>query len=104
MPVAGILCLGFVIGIMMGFFLVKTKKLTLSALAGAIPLLSGVGALALFRLIDPTSAAPSHAYWYYPLGLAFGIVLAINRLFASDEEPQADEPPSNSRSHYPRTP
>jgi hypothetical protein len=78
---------------MMGFYLVKTKEMTLSALAGAISLLSGVGVIALFHFIDPAHSAPARNYWYYPVGLLAGMVFAVRGLFDAGE---TEEPPSNS--------
>lgn len=82
--VSGVLCLGLLIGLLVGWYVNEAKSMTFPVLVGAVNILAGSGVLAIFHLISP---APTREYWLYPVGLLVGVLIAapldvlLNRLY-----------------------
>jgi hypothetical protein len=70
----GILCLGFTIGTLVGWYINESNNMSFSTVSGAIYLLAGSGVLAIFYLLNPGSA--TREYWFYPIGIFVGFFAA----------------------------
>lgn len=66
--VVGATLLGFIIGMLVGFFAQEAKEWTRSAMTASIAVLTGAGALTLLRY----GAPDPHGVWFYPVGLVIG--------------------------------
>ena len=67
-PVIGATLLGFIIGMLVGFFTQEAKEWTRSAMMASVAVLTGAGALALLRY----GAPDPYGVWFYPVGLVIG--------------------------------
>jgi tetrahydromethanopterin S-methyltransferase subunit C len=67
-PALGATLLGFIIGMLVGFFAQEAKEWTRSAMTGSVAVLTGAGALALLRY----GAPDPNGVWFYPVGLVIG--------------------------------
>jgi tetrahydromethanopterin S-methyltransferase subunit C len=68
LPAVGATLLGFIIGMLVGFFAQEAKEWTRSAMTASVAVLTGAGALALLRY----GAPELHGVWFYPVGLVIG--------------------------------
>ncbi|MGY4289150.1 putative membrane protein [Bradyrhizobium sp. LM2.7] len=64
----GITLLGFIIGMLVGFFVQETDEWTRSAMAASVAVLTGAGVVALLRY----GAPDPQGVWFYPIGLVIG--------------------------------
>jgi hypothetical protein len=71
--VAGALCLGGLIGAMVGWYYNKEVPTT-AMLAASISALVGSSVLAMFSFLAGLKG-PTHEYWFYPVGLFFGFMI-----------------------------
>lgn len=67
-PAVGATLLGFIIGMLVAFFVQEAKEWTRSAMTASVAVLTGAGALALLRY----GAPDPHGVWFYPVGLVIG--------------------------------
>ncbi|MCK1494445.1 hypothetical protein IVB14_29565 [Bradyrhizobium sp. 180] len=66
--IVGAVLLGFMIGMLVGFFVQEAKEWTQSAMAASVAVLASAGVLALLRY----GAPDPHDVWFYPAGLVIG--------------------------------
>jgi uncharacterized membrane protein YadS len=64
----GATLLGFIIGMLVGFFAQEAKEWTRSAMTASVAVLTGAGVVALLRY----GAPDPHGVWFYPVGLVIG--------------------------------
>ncbi len=64
----GATLLGFIIGMLVSFFVQEAEQWTRSAMVASVTVLTGAGALALLRY----GAPDQHGIWFYPVGLLIG--------------------------------
>ena len=64
--VIGVLCIGLVIGTLVGWY-VNEEGASFRAVAGAVYLLAGSGVVAIFYFVNPMG--PTREYWFYPIGI-----------------------------------
>lgn len=74
--VAGALCLGLLIGALVGWYVSEAEKTTPIVLGVSISALVGSSVLAMFSFLAGLRG-PTHEYWFYPVGLLIGFVVAI---------------------------
>lgn len=67
--VVGAVLLGFIIGMLVGFFVQEAKEWTRSAMTASVAVLTGAGVVALLRY----GAPDPHGVWFYPVGLVIGV-------------------------------
>jgi hypothetical protein len=67
-PAVGAALLGFIIGMLVGFFVQEAEKWTRSAMSASVAVLTGAGVVALLRY----GAPDPHGVWFYPMGLVIG--------------------------------
>lgn len=68
LPAVGATLLGFIIGMIVGFFAQEAKEWTRSAMTASAAVLTGAGAMALLRY----GAPEPQGVWFYPVGLVLG--------------------------------
>jgi hypothetical protein len=80
--VAGSLCLGMLIGALVGWYFSEAQKTTPVVLGVSISALVGSSVLAMFSFLAGLRG-PTHEYWFYPVGLLIGFagVIAIEMTF-----------------------
>lgn len=66
--IVGAVLLGFVIGMLVGFFVQEAKEWTRQALTASVAVIASAGVLALLRYAAPDP----HDVWFYPAGLVIG--------------------------------
>jgi len=71
--VAGCLCLGILIGAIVGWFINESQHITPRILGAAISALVGSSVLAMFSFLAGLRG-PTSEYWFYPIGLLVGFV------------------------------
>jgi hypothetical protein len=85
--VAGSLCLGALIGALVGWYWSTNldKAVTPSILLGAVSALVGSSVLAMFSFLAGLRG-PSHEYWFYPIGLlaGFAFVMILDNVVVFD--------------------
>lgn len=87
-PAVGATLLGFVVGMLVGFFAQEAKEWNRSAVTAAVSVLTAAGALVLLRF----GAPDSHGVWFYPVGLVVGFGFGtIWIAFDSEESEEADQ-------------
>jgi F0F1-type ATP synthase assembly protein I len=74
--VAGALCLGILIGALVGWFFSEAKETTPRVLGVSISALVGSSVLAMFSFLAGFRG-PTHEYWFYPVGLLIGFAIVI---------------------------
>jgi F0F1-type ATP synthase assembly protein I len=74
--VAGALCLGILIGALVGWYVSEAQKTTPLVLVVSISALVGSSVLAMFSFLAGLRG-PTHEYWFYPVGLLIGFVIVI---------------------------
>ena len=67
-PIVGAALLGFLIGMLVGFFVQEAKEWTRSAMTASVAVLTGAGVAALLRHGSPDP----QGVWFYPIGLVIG--------------------------------
>jgi phosphotransferase system glucose/maltose/N-acetylglucosamine-specific IIC component len=72
--VVGVISLGVLVGLLVGWYVNEDKAFTTTALAASVSTLSGAGVLGVFHLIVP--ATPTREYWFYPVGMLVGVLIA----------------------------
>jgi hypothetical protein len=65
-------CLGLLIGGLAALYVVRSERLTLGVLSGAVSILSGAGVVAIFHTLGNQQDPPPREYWVYPIGLFVG--------------------------------
>jgi hypothetical protein len=65
-------CLGLLIGGLAALYVVRSEKLSLGVLTGAVSILSGAAVLTIFHTFGNQLAPPPREYWVYPIGLFVG--------------------------------
>jgi hypothetical protein len=68
LPAVGGTLLGFIIGMLVGFFVQEAKEWTRSAMTASVAVLTGAGAVALLRY----GAPDQYNILFYPVGLVIG--------------------------------
>ncbi|MGY4310455.1 peptidoglycan/LPS O-acetylase OafA/YrhL [Bradyrhizobium sp. USDA 4369] len=66
--IVGAVLLGFVIGMLVGFFVQEAKEWTRQAMTASVAVIASAGVLALLRYAAPDP----HDVWFYPAGLVIG--------------------------------
>jgi hypothetical protein len=74
--VTGALCLGILIGAIVGWYFSEAQKTTAVVLGFSISALVGSSVLAMFSFLAGLRG-PTHEYWFYPVGLLIGFVIVI---------------------------
>jgi uncharacterized membrane protein len=77
-PAIGLACLGAVISYLCMFFVARLKTHTVSALSAVVVILLG-GVVGKFLT---TNTPAKDAIWWYPIGMAIGLVVWIGIRFA----------------------
>ena len=72
--IGGVLGLGILIGLLVGWYLNEVSKMTEAVVASAIAMLSGSGVISVFHFLAP--GGPTREYWFYPIGLLIGVLSA----------------------------
>lgn len=72
----GALCLGVLIGALVGWYFSEQNKTTPLVLGVSISALVGSSVLAMFSFLAGLKG-PTHEYWFYPMGLLIGFVIVI---------------------------
>ncbi|MHC2432750.1 hypothetical protein [Bradyrhizobium sp. USDA 4451] len=67
-PAVGGTLLGFMIGMLVGFFVQEADEWTRSAMTASVAVLTGAGVVALLRY----GATDPQGVWFYPIGLVIG--------------------------------
>lgn len=68
-PVVGATLLGFIVGMLVGFFAQETEEWSRSAMTASVAVLAGAGTLALLHY---GAAFDPQGIWFYPIGLVVG--------------------------------
>jgi O-antigen/teichoic acid export membrane protein len=68
LPPVGAMLLGFIIGMLVAFFVQEAKEWTRSALTASVSVLTGAGSMALLHY----GAPDPQSVWFYPIGLVIG--------------------------------
>jgi hypothetical protein len=74
LAIVGTLCLGILVGLLIGWYLDQEQPFTITALVTVTSILSGAGVLGVFRLITPVGGL--REFWFYPIGLLVGVLIA----------------------------
>jgi len=79
---AGALCLGILIGALVGWYFSEAQRTTPVVLGVSISCLVGSSVLAMFSFLAGPKG-PTHEYWFYPIGLlvGFAVVIVIEMTF-----------------------
>jgi hypothetical protein len=93
--IGGVLSLGILIGLLVGWFVNEVGDFSLKALTGAISALAGSGVIAIFSLIAPSSS--TREFWFYPMGLLAGLLIAPIVSKLSDALYDEEDPTEPSR-------
>jgi hypothetical protein len=72
--VAGVVSLGLLVGLLVGWYVNEDQPFTTTGLLASITVLSGAGVLGVFHLIAPTG--PTREYWLYPVAVLAGVLIA----------------------------
>jgi hypothetical protein len=72
--VSGVVSLGLLVGLLVGWFVNEDQPFTATGLVAAITVLSGAGVLGVFHLIAP--AGPTREFWFYPIAVLGGVLIA----------------------------
>lgn len=72
--IAGVLCLGLLIGVLIGYFVFEAEKMDHKALYSAVGVMGGAAVIALFHLLGGLHES-RREYWLYPIGLLVGYVI-----------------------------
>jgi tetrahydromethanopterin S-methyltransferase subunit C len=68
LPAVGTVLLGFIIGMLVGFFVQEADEWTQTAMVASVAVLTGAGTLALLRY----GTHDTQGVWFYPIGLVIG--------------------------------
>ena len=71
MIITGTVCLGILIGALVGWFVNEAKEMDFKVLSSSVWVLTGGGVLALFSFLAGGSV---REIWLYPVGLLFGFL------------------------------
>jgi pilus assembly protein TadC len=98
--VAGALSLGVLIGVLVGWYFSEAKSTTPFVLGFSISALVCSSVLAMFSFLAGLRG-PTHEYWFYPVGLLIGFVIAIAtdlmfyNYYGERRRPKGAKPPSS---------
>ncbi|ARQ01398.1 hypothetical protein [Pseudorhodoplanes sinuspersici] len=88
--VAGVVSLGFLVGLLVGWYVNEDQPFTATGLVASITILSGAGVLGVFHMIAPTG--PTREFWLYPIAVLLGVLIApplsklYDRLYVEDSK------------------
>jgi hypothetical protein len=71
MIISGTVCLGLLIGALVGWFVNEAKEMDFKVLSSSVLVLTGGGVLALFSFL---AGGKNREIWLYPVGLLFGFI------------------------------
>jgi hypothetical protein len=72
MIASGSICLGTLIGALVGWFINEAKEMNFRVLSSSVAIFTGGGVVVLFAFLSKQS---SHEIWLYPVGLLLGFVI-----------------------------
>jgi hypothetical protein len=72
--ITSVVALGFVIGLLIGWFVNEDQSFTATGLTTSISVLSGAGVLGFFHYVSPNG--PTREVWLYPIGILAGLLTA----------------------------
>ncbi len=71
---AGVVSLGLVIGMLVGWFVNEDREFSVGGLVASVTVLSGSGVVGVFQLVAPQGS--TREFWLYPVAILIGILIA----------------------------